>query len=100
MLKAVVSIFSQVRDHLKADDSVNNTVYFRPYEDICAFLENYAAQEEGQKKRMVWLSKGCSQGLANLVPSAQRIMELSPVALLKAVKNPTELEGFKQCHVR
>lgn len=28
------------------------------------------------------------------------VLVASPVAALKAIKNPTEIEGFRQCHIR
>ncbi len=48
----------------------------------------------------IWFAKGASQGLVSLVRQKQRLADVSPVALLKAVKNPTELDGFKRCHIR
>lgn len=34
------------------------------------------------------------------MPKKQRLLSVSPVALMKAVKNEAEIEGFKSCHVR
>jgi Xaa-Pro aminopeptidase len=34
------------------------------------------------------------------IPAAQRIDQPSPIALLKACKNPAELAGMRACHLR
>ena len=37
---------------------------------------------------------------AQCVPAGQRVEKAGPIALLKALKNPVEQEGMRQCHIR
>lgn len=48
----------------------------------------------------VWISLGSSEGLTELVPKAKRHQEITPIAVMKAIKNDVEAEGMKNCHVR
>lgn len=35
-----------------------------------------------------------------IVPQENVVLVPSPVAAMKAIKNATEIEGFRQCHIR
>lgn len=48
----------------------------------------------------MWVSKYCNAYLGSLVPEAIRVMKLTPISLLKAVKNDIEVEGMKKAHLR
>ena len=48
----------------------------------------------------VWFSDTASRGLVSLLPSNKTMLKLTPVALMKAIKNPVELRGFENCHIR
>ncbi len=89
-----LQVDSNVREHLKPNTSVDNVVEILPYTDINRFLDELCQD----RKLKVWLC--ASYGIEMLVPETQRILAPSPVSLAKAVKNQTELEGFKKCHVR
>ena len=73
----------------------------RPYDGIKGFLE---AAKSVYKR--AWFSNQASQGLAGLVSSfgedkpLSTLFEVTPVCLMKAIKNPVELKGFEQCHIR
>lgn len=52
---------------------------------------------------VVWLSKYVSARIASLIEETHNkkvILKLSPVVLLKAIKNPVEVTGMKDAHLR
>lgn len=71
-------------------------VIVRPYEDLPRFINS---QLTIQKKK-VWVSNHASQAVTEMVPKEKRISKVSPVALMKAIKNPTEIKGMEACHIR
>ncbi len=48
----------------------------------------------------IWISKSSSYALVNLVPKHQLCSQTCPLQLLKGIKNDTEIQGMKNCHVR
>lgn len=81
------------KDSLKAE-GVN--IKILPYEELSHFIENELATLSGK----VWVSNHSSQAIAQMVPKERRIVKLSPIALMKAVKNETEIKGMEACHIR
>ena len=76
-----------------ADDSPGAVI--RPYTDAAAGVA--AAAGAGK----VWLdSASANFALGLAVPAEQQIVKRSPVCLAKAIKNDTELAGFRACHIR
>ncbi|KAK7063294.1 Xaa-Pro aminopeptidase 1 [Halocaridina rubra] len=71
-------------------------VKVKPYEDISRFIESELAASSGK----VWLSNHSSYAVMRMVPKERRIVKLSPVALMKAIKNDTEIEGMETSHIR
>ena len=45
------------------------------------------------------VNSASSLALCRLVPAQRRVAKLSPIQLLKAVKNSVELQGMRNCHV-
>ncbi|XP_059620428.1 xaa-Pro aminopeptidase ApepP isoform X1 [Phlebotomus argentipes] len=68
----------------------------KPYDQIEPFLVQLLEQSTGK----FWISPTSSFSLNHLIPEKRRVQEITPIALLKAVKNPVEVEGLKNCHVR
>ncbi len=66
-----------------------------PYEAVSSHLSQLVGSVEGK----VWLSGMASHALYSIVPSAKKRDILSPIQLLKAVKNETEIQGMKYSHV-
>lgn len=72
------------------------TINVLPYDDIKNGVQRVV--EVTQSK--VWIAQTSSFFLTSLIPSNKRHLEITPIALMKAVKNSTEIEGFINCHVR
>lgn len=81
-------------------DEVKNTlqsVSIRAYDEV----ENYIAHTLVPRESLpVWISKGSSHALVSLLPKEKRHLMASPVQKMKALKNPREIQGMKQCHIR
>ncbi|CAG7820443.1 unnamed protein product, partial [Allacma fusca] len=67
-----------------------------PYESILEGLVG-VVDEVNEK---IWLSKKVSAALASSVPDDRRILKLTPISLMKSLKNSVEVQGIINCHVR
>ena len=59
--------------------------------------------KQAKRKSKIWLDQtSVSQWIVSLVEKKKSpvIFKESPVTLFKAIKNETELEGFRACHIR
>lgn len=88
----------EVTAHLSKD------VVVRPYDSIYAdaqALSNARAQSTGEAPAKFLLSNRASWALSlNLGGEDQTEEARSPIADAKAIKNETELEGMRACHIR
>ncbi|XP_063836323.1 xaa-Pro aminopeptidase ApepP-like isoform X1 [Ostrinia nubilalis] len=92
------------QDQLKAEGAV---VEGRPYGEIVAFLQQFALSEVGDGHSCIWLSSDASEAIHRAAAGRDVLekplnltSEVSPIALMKLIKNEVELEGFRQCHIR
>lgn len=83
----------EVTQHLSfgAQDGVQTF----PYSAISTHISELLQEQDGK----VWIDSHSSQALCALVPKTRRVRDLSPIQLLKGVKNTTEIEGMKSAHV-
>ncbi|XP_041983568.1 xaa-Pro aminopeptidase ApepP-like [Aricia agestis] len=80
----------------------------RPYGDVAAALTQMAKEfSESGEEHSIWLSSDASEaihraasGSGVLSTPLNLISEVSPVTLMKMIKNEVELEGFRKCHIR
>nr|XP_049695756.1 xaa-Pro aminopeptidase ApepP isoform X3 [Helicoverpa armigera]XP_049695757.1 xaa-Pro aminopeptidase ApepP isoform X3 [Helicoverpa armigera] len=95
-----------VREHL---DREQVQLQRLPLSDVEAVLKGMAKKlsEEGTGKHSIWLSSDASEaihraaaGVDVLKTPLNLISEISPVALMKLIKNEVELQGFRECHKR
>ncbi|XP_045489011.1 xaa-Pro aminopeptidase ApepP [Pieris rapae] len=79
------------------------------YDRVVPILENMAKElsESGDGEHDIWLSSEASEAIHRaaggedvLQKPLTLMSEVSPVALMKLVKNDVEMEGFRQCHIR
>ena len=88
-------VTKEVINHLH---DASNVVEIKPYEAITEFLSSL-------KNKTIWLSNESSQALLLSIQgvpksSNRAITECSPVTIAKAKKNPVEIQGFVNCHIR
>ena len=90
-----------VKSHL--GDSVQIRPYNAIFEDTEAFSHALDAEpaEKGKAKKKVMISTKASWALSLAIGGEEKVDEVrSPVGDAKAVKNKTELQGMRACHIR
>ncbi|XP_072376847.1 xaa-Pro aminopeptidase ApepP [Diabrotica undecimpunctata] len=87
---------SAVKEHL--DSEVENSNYkIENYDNIEKKIEELANKVEGY----IWFSEHSSFALTDLVPKKHKLMtDITPICLMKGVKNETEIQGMRKCHIR
>lgn len=70
-------------------------VTFLPYSQVIADLKELVTTSEGK----IWISKKSSRALVEHVPRLQLCSLISPIQLLKGIKNDTEIQGMRTCQV-
>ncbi|XP_054726710.1 xaa-Pro aminopeptidase ApepP [Anastrepha obliqua] len=68
-----------------------------PYDSIGSEVETIISSLSEEK---IWISPTSSYYLCSLISKKLRVLEITPIALNKAIKNNTEIEGFINCHIR
>ncbi|KAJ2692344.1 hypothetical protein H4218_006363, partial [Coemansia sp. IMI 209128] len=83
---------SSVRSHLQG-------IRTRPYSAIFGELDALSASLV-QKKRKLLAGQTASWALVKALGEGNVKVDKSPINMLKSMKNPTELDGMRQCHIR
>lgn len=73
-------------------------ITFDAYNDIQSFLSALVSKLAPQEK--VWISEYSNNALVSLVPKKSLVSEITPVNVMKAVKNPVEIQGMVKCHIK
>jgi len=87
---------SEERTRLPRLQNYLERVELFPYDQVLTDLQGMV-RSVGEGK--VWISDFSSERFVGSVPSNRRCALLSPIQLLKAVKNSTEIAGMRACHV-
>lgn len=82
-----------IHDHFRTNEVQPK---IRPYGEVHQVLKSLA---ESSSHR-AWISLGSSYALTALIPEEKRLHEITPINLMKAVKNEVEAKGMRECHVR
>lgn len=92
---------SDVKSHL--GDNVQIKPYHLIFEDMIALKQSLEPEEDKnlQPTKKFWVSTKASWSLSLNLGGEEKVEEVqSPVATSKSIKNETELEGMRQCHIR
>ncbi|XP_069973285.1 xaa-Pro aminopeptidase 1 [Penaeus vannamei] len=84
---------SSAREALQAEEV---KVTIKPYDELAMFISEQLSVQSGK----VWVSNHTSYAVTQMVPKEKRLIKLSPVAVMKAIKNETEIKGMEECHIR
>jgi len=72
---------------------------FHPYNDFGTVLEDIVQNLPATEK--IWVSKYANSFVANSVESSgKQIIKLTPIILMKSLKNPVEVEGMRRAHLK
>jgi Xaa-Pro aminopeptidase len=94
--KKALLFVAQEKISPKVKAVLKKDVSFRAYADFPAALHGLA-----RAKQRVWLDEaGVSQWVVSSLAGAKLLFKPSPVILVKAIKNATEIRGSKQAHRR
>ncbi|KAK7047847.1 hypothetical protein VNI00_006175 [Paramarasmius palmivorus] len=96
-----------IEDVSGLSNTLGQEVEIKPYDEVWTYLkalgEKVRKDVEGQNddaKKVVLISDKASLAVAETVGEDVVVTAPSPIAVLKAIKNETELEGFRQSHIR
>nr|XP_018915688.1 PREDICTED: xaa-Pro aminopeptidase 1-like isoform X1 [Bemisia tabaci] len=74
------------------------SVEIHPYDKIYSFLSDIVSSLNDTK---IWISQALSNyALNNLVPEKSKISTITPVQVMKAKKNPVEVNGLINAHIK
>ncbi|GLV42514.1 Aminopeptidase P [Carabus blaptoides fortunei] len=91
-----VKVTPEARAHL-SQPGVNVTLH--PYADVASFIQSLVPSG-GDQSAKIWFGTGANRALTSMVPEALCLIQASPVAVMKAIKNKTEADGMRQSHIR
>jgi len=84
-----------IHSHFSEED-IKVTV--QPYENIVSFLGDLVKKASPGEK--YWISHLTSYAVGSVFREGSRINDITPIAHMKAIKNPTEVQGMIDAHVR
>lgn len=84
---------SDYEEHFRKN---NVTVTIDKYENVQKVLKELIAKST----RKVWIAPTSGYALSALVPEKKLLHEVSPVCVMKSMKNATEAQGLVDCHIR
>lgn len=82
-----------IEEHFKVNGI---SVVFKKYEEVRMVLSELVAKYNNN----VWIAPGSSYALTVLIPENKRLQQITPVCLMKAIKNDVEAKGMINCHIR
>ncbi|EMD36821.1 hypothetical protein CERSUDRAFT_83841 [Gelatoporia subvermispora B] len=89
---------SQVDDSVRAH--LGKEIEIKPYDAFFDYLKHLGAEIGLSNDAQLLIGDKASLAVAEALGSDNVVVTRSPVADLKAVKNPVEVEGFRQSHIR
>lgn len=90
-----------VRRHLQLDSNATPdfSVQVLPYESVLSELRTICSNLNSKEK--VWISSKASHALSETIPKMLRLETVyTPVCIAKSMKNPIEIEGMRQAHIK
>lgn len=98
-------LLSEVNSHMEENgievrnyDAVSSDVISLASGQLTSSLTNKNEAEDGHK--LIWIDPRCCFALYSKLNSDQVLLQPSPLALPKALKNSVEMDGLKKAHIR
>lgn len=85
----------EVEAHLKTEAD-GEKFNIKDYNQIKTTLKDQLADLQGR----VWICQDANYSLSSLVSSKIAVRENTPIQLMKAIKNPVEIQGMRNAHIK
>ncbi|CCM01193.1 uncharacterized protein FIBRA_03241 [Fibroporia radiculosa] len=89
---------AQIDDTVRAH--LGEEVDIRSYDSFFLYLKELGAEVGISRKSKVLIGDKTSLAVVEAIGADHVVVARSPVADFKSIKNATEIEGFRQCHIR
>ncbi|XP_062607855.1 xaa-Pro aminopeptidase 1-like [Saccostrea cucullata] len=86
---------TEIKHHLQLN-GVSSDLQVMPYDKVGEVIKTLVDQVEGK----FWISPKSSVALTHCVDKSRLFAQTSPVAVMKAVKNATEIQGMRMAHIK
>ncbi|KAG6879996.1 hypothetical protein C0992_008203 [Termitomyces sp. T32_za158] len=86
-----------------SDDALKNLgddIKIKPYDAFFGYLRELPTVLTLDEEAKVLIGENASHAIAQALGKDKYVIAPSPIAEMKAIKNATELEGFRQSHIR
>nr|CAA10526.2 aminopeptidase P [Drosophila melanogaster] len=83
-------------DFVQHQKENNVQISVLPYASIGIEISKIVSTRESK----IWIAPTSSYYLTALIPKSRRIQEVTPICVLKAIKNDVEIAGFINSHIR
>ncbi|ELU14220.1 hypothetical protein CAPTEDRAFT_169985 [Capitella teleta] len=87
-----------IRTHLRMGEEDKKGVILKPYESIRPELESLMKMIKPATK--AWVTPSINYALLSAIPEKERYKDVSPVAVMKSVKSPAEIQGMRNAHIK
>ncbi|KAG2741334.1 Creatinase/aminopeptidase [Suillus brevipes Sb2] len=95
-----ILFMNDAQDQHSIKTFLGSDVEIRPYESFIPALRQLATTLGANKEKPMLLGDKTSLAVVEAIGQENSILIPSPVAAMKAIKNETEIEGFRKCHIR
>ncbi|KAG1760222.1 peptidase M24, structural domain-containing protein [Suillus occidentalis] len=95
-----ILFMNDTQDQHSIKTFLGSDVEIRPYESFIPALRQLATTLGANKEKPMLLGDKTSLAVVEAIGQENSILIPSPVATMKAIKNETEIEGFRKCHIR
>jgi len=95
-----ILFMNDAQDRHSIKEFLGSNVEIRPYESFIPSLRQLIATLGANKDKPMLLGDKTSLAVVEAIGQENAVLIPSPVATMKAIKNETEIEGFRNCHIR
>ncbi|KAG2104416.1 peptidase M24, structural domain-containing protein [Suillus discolor] len=95
-----ILFMNDAQDHHSIREILGSDVEIRSYESFIPSLRQLTATLGANKDKPMLLGDKTSLAVVEAIGQENAVLIPSPVATMKAIKNETEIEGFRNCHIR
>ena len=94
---------AKLESDVLSDHLDQSQISVKPYDSFMSDLSQYFTShvEDQKRNNKIWVdTNSCSMGVYEQLPKDRVLAKTSPVKMAKSIKNETEIQGFKNAHIR